>query len=381
VSEATISSSPHKPSVELQGGAAQPAPSFEPARLLGLALATPPSRFTQDELLDLLGLAGDPFASSIFSRSGVGTRHLTVSEESVARTLQARTVTTEDELFRLAVRAVDELAIDLREVGVVVTGTYYSLGGPTLAHRIGDHYGLDPATDKYHLVGVGCASAVPLFRLALGCLRGWLKRKALVVAAESISGFLTAGAPGDDKVKVVGSALFGDGCAAALLDNGDAGQAPGPRIVATSVYQVPETLDYVRFRVTGDDSHLNISRELPALAESSAAGVVECFLGEQGLARADIDHWLMHPGGRGIVEALQRALGLTDEQVAPSVGVLSDFGNVGTPSGLFVLARTLDDRRPAPGDRALMLTIGPGVTVGLMLLAWSDGQNPDHTRR
>ena len=68
---------------------------------------------------------------------------------------------------------------------------------------------------------------------------------------------------------------------------------------------------------------------------------------------------------------------LSDEQIAPSAGVLADFGNVGTPSGLFVLARTLEQRQPASGDRGLMLTIGPGVTVGLMLLAWTD----DQTRR
>ena len=357
--------------------AARLAPPFESARLSGLALATPSTRFTQHELLGLLGLRDDPFATSIFARSGVDTRHLTVSEESVADTLQARTATTEDELFRLAVEAIDQLSISPREVGLVVTGTYYSLGGPTLAHRIVDHYGLDPATDKYHLVGVGCASAVPLFRLALGCLRDWPGRKALVVAAESISGFLTGAAPGDDRVKIVGSALFGDGCAAALLDDGSDDRTPGARIVATAVHQVPETLDYVRFTVTDDESHLNISRELPALAETSAAGLVESFLGDQGLAMSDVDHWLVHPGGRGIVEALQRALGLTDEQVAPSVGVLSEFGNVGTPSGLFVLARTLDASRPAPGDLALMLTIGPGVTVGLMLLAWTDDQHPD----
>jgi predicted naringenin-chalcone synthase len=377
VSEATISWGPRERSVGQHRRAAH---SFEPARLSGLALATPSCRFTQDELLELLGLTDDQFATSIFARSGVAARHLTVTEQSVARTLQARTATTEDELFRLAVEAINELSIDPREIGVVVTGTYYSLGGPTLAHRVVDHYSLDPATDKYHLVGVGCASAVPLFRLALGCLRDWPERKALVVAAESISGFLTGAAPGDDKVKVVGSALFGDGCAAALLGSAR-DQASGPAIVATAVHQVPETLDYVRFSVTGDDSHLNISRELPALAEGRAAGLVESFLGEQGLAMADIDHWLMHPGGRGIVEALQRALRLSDEQVAPSVGVLSEFGNVGTPSGLFVLAKTLAERRPSPGDRALMLTIGPGVTVGLMLLAWSNNKNPDQTRR
>jgi alkylresorcinol/alkylpyrone synthase len=365
VFEATVSSSPQ---IE------QPPRVLGNARLSGLAISTPSSRFTQEELLALLGLGGNEFANAIFARSGVSIRHLETSEPHLASTLQSRTAATEDELFRLAVEAIDQLAIDRDELGVVVTGSYYSLGGPTLAHRIVDHYALEAATDKYHVVGVGCASAVPLFRLALGCMREWPGRQALVVAAESISGFLTGARPGDENVKVVGSALFGDGCAAAVLDPGSGDPGMGPAIEASAVHQVPETLEYVRFRVTADDSYLDISRELPALAEGAAAGLVEDFLAQQGLTTADVDHWLMHPGGRGIVEALQRGLGLSDEQVAPSAGVLADFGNVGTPSGLFVLARTIEQRRPAPGDRALMLTIGPGVTVGLMLLLWDNDQ-------
>jgi alkylresorcinol/alkylpyrone synthase len=362
VSEATVLPGP---------GAATAAPREAPARLCGLALATPESAFSQAELLRLLGLAGDDFATTIFARSGVQTRRLEVSEATLASTLQARTAATEDQLFRLAEAAIADLELDPSEIGVVVTGTYYSLGGPTLAHRIVDRYGLDPATDKYHLTGVGCASAVPLFRLATACLRDRPGGKALVVAAESISGFLTAARPGDEKVKIVGSALFGDGCAAALLDAG--GEDPaGPELLGTAVHQVPGTLDFVRFAVSGDDSHLAMSRELPALAESGVRLLVERFLDEHGLDLADVDHWLVHPGGRGILEALQRALEFSDEQVGPSVRVLAEFGNVGTPSALFVLHKTIAERAPAAGDYGLMVTIGPGVTVGLMLLAWSN---------
>jgi len=337
------------------------------ARLRGLALTTPATAFTQDELQDLLGLGADPFATSVFGRSGVRKRHLELSPDKLATTLQARTEATEEQLHRLATAAVDQLDFDPAEIGVVVSATYYSLGGPTLAHRIVDHCGLDPATDKYHLVGVGCASAVPLFRLATACMDG---RKALVVAAESVSGFLTPAAPGDEKVKIVGSALFGDGCAAALLDAGDGPAENGPAIVASAVHQVEGTLDRVRFGVSAGDSHMQISRELPAVAEEMARPLVEEFLAEQGLAPDDVDHWLVHPGGRGIVEAVQRGLGLSDEQVEQSFRVLSEYGNVGTPASFFVLAATLDERRPAAGELGLMVTIGPGVTVGLMLLGW-----------
>jgi predicted naringenin-chalcone synthase len=340
------------------------------ARLCGLAVSTPATSFTQDELLPLLGLADDAFAEGIFARSGVRKRHLELSPDTLATTLQARTEATEEQLLRLALEASEQLAFDPDEIALVVSATYYSLGGPTLAHRLVDRLGVDPGADKYHLVGVGCASAVPLVRFAAHGLRGHPGRKALVVAAESVSGFLTTTSPADGKAKIVGSALFGDGCAAALLGGPEADPGGGPAILATAVHQIAGTLGHVRFGVTGEDSHMRIARELPAVTEEGAPPLVERFLCRRGLARSDVDHWLVHPGGPGIIEAVQRGLGLAEEQVAPSFRVLSEFGNVGTPASFFVLAETVEERRPAPGDLGLMITIGPGVTVGLMLLAW-----------
>jgi polyketide synthase Type III len=343
-------------------------PAHEVPRVCGLSVAAPSRAFSQGEMLSLLGLAGNEFAEGIYARCGVRRRHLEISPETLDSTLQERTPATEEQHLRLAVEAVGGLELDPAEVGVVVTASYYALGGPTLAHRLVDRYGMAADTDKYHLVGVGCASAVPLFRLAGQALRDRAGQKALVLASESVSGFLTAVGPGDGKAKVVGSALFGDGCGAALLAGGH--DEPGPAVLATAVHQVPGTLDNVRFSVTGADSHMEISRELPVLAERGLAPLVDEFLHGQGLDRGAVDHWLLHPGGRAIIEGAQRGLGLSDEQVEPSVHVLSEYGNVGTPSAFFVLQATLERRRPATGDHGLMVTIGPGVTVGLMLLAW-----------
>ncbi len=78
----------------------------------------------------------------------------------------------------------------------------------------------------------------------------------------------------------------------------------------------------------------------------------------------------MHPGGRRIIENVQTALGLCTEDVATSWSALADHGNIGTPSILYVLKDTIEHYEPAPGERGLMVTIGPGVTVGLMLLGW-----------
>ena len=356
--------------------------SFTPGRptqgplptISALATASPETSFGQTEMLDLLGLAGDPFAEQIFARCGVHTRGLEISPESLTQTLQQRTASTEEQLMRLATRAIDALDADLDDVGVVVTANYYSLGGPTLAHRLVDHYALRPDTDKYHVVGVGCASAVPLMRLASQALRDRPGEKALVVAAESVSGFISPVAAGDDKVKIVGAALFADGAAAALLslDAADPGHGPGrgsgPRIVATAVHQVPDTLDHVRFAVSDEDSHMRMARELPALAETGVPELVHEFLARHEVDAGMIDHWPLHPGGRGIIEALQSGLGLSSDDMAPSAAVLAENGNVGTASAFFVLQRAIADRAPQPGELSLVITIGPGVTVGLMLL-------------
>jgi predicted naringenin-chalcone synthase len=371
-------------------------PSFSPTiaasaarlpRIAGLALAHPDVVYSQEQVLERLGLADDEFARRIFGRCGVQTRRLRLDDDFLDGTSQARTPAIEQMLLDEASRAVDELAIDPAEIGVVVTSSLYTLAGPTLAHRLVEHYALDPATDKYHVVGVGCASAVPLVRLAGQALAGRVgggeaggsQTKALVVAAESMSGILSRAREDDERSKTVGSSIFGDGCAAALIELAGAegaedsdmlGVDAGPTVIASKVHQIAGTLDAVRMQLSEQDSYLHLIRELPDVAADGLADLVDDFLAVNGLERDAIDRWLLHPGGRRIIESLQEGLELTHEQARSSFDVLAEHGNIGTPAILYVMKRSLDERAAQPGEHALMVTVGPGVTVGLMLLRW-----------
>jgi alkylresorcinol/alkylpyrone synthase len=337
-------------------------------RIVGISVSHAESAYSQEQVLERLGLKGDEFAERIFARSGVKRRHLDLSEDFLGKTLQGRAQQIEHDLLRHSIHAVDALELDPLQIGTVVSSSLYSLGCPTLAHRIVDHYGMHPATDKYHISGVGCASGVPLMRLAIQTMREQPDKQALVVTAESMSGILTPATPDDARAKTVGSALFGDGCAAAVL-SGDPG-ADGPVILDSQVHQIEGTLDAVRLDLTAEDSYLHLARELPDIGGAALPDVVAGFLRRNRLERADIDHWMAHPGGRRIVENVQSALGLSEDDLATSWGALAEHGNVGTPSIFYVLADTIARREPAPGERGLMVTIGPGVTVGLMLLGW-----------
>jgi predicted naringenin-chalcone synthase len=356
-----------------QSTLAVPIATSQPARrpgtrIAGLAVSDPEHTVTQQQALERLGLAGDEFAEGIFARCGVERRHLRLDDDFLDRPLQDRTHEVERELLGRSIAAVDALEIDPREIGTVLSASLYSLGVPTLAHRLIEHYDMGPTTDKYHLTGVGCASGVPLMRLAAQTLHEQPSKHALVVAAESMSSVLMRATPQDPRAKTVGSAIFGDGCAAALLSSEP--DAKGPLIVASQVHHVDATLGAVSLHLHDRDSYLHLARELPDIAGAGVPDVVDGFLRRQRLERSDIDHWIVHPGGRRIIENVQLALGLSREDVATSWNALADHGNIGTPSIMYVLKDTIDSSQPEPGEHGLMVTIGPGVTVGLMLLQW-----------
>jgi predicted naringenin-chalcone synthase len=337
-------------------------------RVAALAVSDSHELLSQRQVLDRLGLDGDDFAEGIFERCGVSRRHLELSDEFLDLSLQGRSARIEDDLMRDSIHAVDALEIYPARIGTVLSASLYSLGGPTLAHRLVDHFRMDPATDKYHITGVGCASGVPLMKLASQTLHAHPERAALVVAAENMSGLLTRAGASDPRAKTVGSAIFGDGCAAALVSADP--RADGPAILASQVHQIGGTLDAVSLRFSEEDTYLHLARELPDLAGAGLAEVVDRFLRRNRLDRSRIDHWMLHPGGRRIIENMQSALALSDEDTAVSWSALAEHGNVGTPSIFYVLKDTIERRAPEPGEHGLMVTIGPGVTVGMMLLGW-----------
>ena len=82
-----------------------------------------------------------------------------------------------------------------------------------------------------------------------------------------------------------------------------------------------------------------------------------------GCAAAGPDHvWAVHPGGKLILDAIGEAYGLSAEQLAPSRGVLRDFGNMSSATVMFVLERMMAGRGVDP-VQGHALAFGPGLTV------------------
>jgi alkylresorcinol/alkylpyrone synthase len=97
---------------------------------------------------------------------------------------------------------------------------------------------------------------------------------------------------------------------------------------------------------------------------------LERLLHRHGLSRSDIRFWVLHPGGRKVIDDLQLYLDLTEAQMRFSRHVLRNYGNMSSPTVMFVLDEVVRKGDPQPGDIGIMVGLGPGMAAELALLRW-----------
>jgi alkylresorcinol/alkylpyrone synthase len=165
-----------------------------------------------------------------------------------------------------------------------------------------------------------------------------------------------------------GGAASGNGSGGAPRQGGPA--PLHPRILATRGVQFPGTLDLMGFDNTDSGLQIFLSPRVPRVIREELPKHLLPFLEEHGLTLGDLRHFLLHPGGRKVLEGLERELGLSREQTRLSWDVLRDYGNLSSATVLFLMHRFEREERPQPGDHGLLMALGPGFACELVLLRW-----------
>ena len=115
-----------------------------------------------------------------------------------------------------------------------------------------------------------------------------------------------------------------------------------------------------------------LSKDVPALLKSEIARAGAHAGGAPRARRASsCSSFVLHPGGRKILEFVEEELGLSRADTQPSWDVLRDYGNQSSASVLFVLHEWLTQRRPPAGAHGVLAAFGPGLTSEMLLLGWS----------
>ncbi len=343
--------------------------------ILSIATGVPPRCYTQPEVFDFLQtlFVRTRHARSIFNVSGVDKRHMAADEAFYASNqgTQARN----DRYLAAALplgeatlqRCLHNAGLTPADVDDFMIVSCTGLDIPGLDLRLAGRLGMRADLRRACILGMGCYAAFPALQRAREAVAGRPGRKALVLCLELCSLHLQF----DDSLEnMVVSALFADG-AAAVLVGGQADPAGAwPRLVDSATHCDYTTFDHMAFHVTDHGFQMRLTAYVPELLAADVEPFVDGLLARNGLDRAAVRFWGLHPGGPKILDRLQARLGLTDAHLAPSRAVLRQYGNMSSPTILFVLDEIQRSGEPRPGDYGVLLAFGPGLTMEGLVVCW-----------
>jgi predicted naringenin-chalcone synthase len=214
-----------------------------------------------------------------------------------------------------------------------------------------------PGSIERTMIGfMGCYAAINALKLARHIVRSEPSARVLVINLELCTLHLKETA---DLEQVLSFLLFGDGCAACLVS----AEPVGTALDSFRAVVVPDTRDLITWHIRDSGFDMILSGKVPAAIHDALHAHRSEILA--GAPVDSIDFWAVHPGGRTVLDAVERALGLAPPALAASREVLRRYGNMSSATVMFVLERLL--RSGAGGRTGCAMSFGPGLTAETML--------------
>ncbi len=343
--------------------------------ILAVGTANPPRRYSQEEIYDLVHRSSAFYRSErvrqIFMNSGIDYRHFCFDIETFNPNESADQL---HERFSVGSVALSAEAINaclasggysISDVDYIVAVSCTGYLCPGLSSLLIKELGMKRNIQRADLLGMGCAGAMPGLQRAYDFVKAYPDKRALLITVEICSACYYI----DDSLEtVVGNAICGDGAAAVVV--GMDGKGSVPKICEFISLLEPSLIDKVGFEQREGKLRIILSKDIRDVAGKLAKTVVMDLLEKTGVKKSQIQHWILHSGGRKVIDNLQAELALTDKEIRHSECVLKQFGNMSSPTVLFVLQETLRQSAPREGDLGVMLAMGPGLALEAALLRW-----------
>jgi len=256
--------------------------------------------------------------------------------------------------------ALEEAQVMAGEITHLVTVSCTGFYSPGLELILIDTLGLRRTVERVNVGFMGCHGAINGLRVARALAAASPKHRVLLCAVELCSLHY---AFAWDPDRVVGNAVFADGAAALVLASGATICDDGRRaisVAATGSCILPDSADAMSWTIGDYGFEMFLSTRVPDLIHAHLRPWFEAWLAEHGLRLEDIGSWALHPGGPRIVSAVEQCLGLTETAGAASREVLAAYGNMSSPTILFVLDRL---RRQGARMPCVALGFGPGLAA------------------
>lgn len=353
--------------------------------ILGSGVLLPPHHYSQSDLADaLVELWGEELYSpdrlrAFFESVQVGGRALALPKERYhevrdfgSRNRVWRDVSL-DLLEQLTPAVADEVGMPLGEANFLVSTTVTGLAVPTLEARLMNRLPFSRQARRVPLFGLGClAGAAGVARLH--DLLGDSEQAGLLLAVELCS--LTLRTADLSVANLIATGLFGDGAGVVAMAGSKhplaqkaalAGKAC--RVIDTRSVFFDDSEGVMGWEFDSEGFEIVLASDVPAYAAGPVCDGLRHFLAEHDLDPGRIAHWVAHPGGPKVMQALEDGLG-----IAPALDVsrrsLQEVGNLSSVSVLCILDELLRSGRAQAGDWGVLMAMGPAFCAEIVLLRW-----------
>ncbi|MCI0705784.1 MAG: type III polyketide synthase [Planctomycetia bacterium] len=352
----------------------------------GIGTATPPDQVTSEEGLALARVLAGPdvrmstWLGPIYTNSGVHTRFQIIGgaakrdalagtthsgspflptrqNDGVGPTTGQRVRVYSEEAGPLAVRAsanaLAESGFTPDSITHLVTVSCTGFVAPGVDFTLITQLGLNPTVQRTHVGFMGCHGALNGLRVANAFATADPSARVLVCAVELCSLHYYYGSSAD---KLVANAIFADGAGAVVGGRG----SPMWSLLASGSCLIPNSADDMGWTVGDHGFEMSLSRRVPFLIAKHLRPWLASWIGDNGLSLTDVRSWAVHPGGPKIVSAVEESLHLSADAVAPSRAVFTQYGNMSSPTILFILKGLREQNAPRP---CVALGFGPGLVA------------------
>lgn len=358
--------------------------------IAGLATAQPPRSITQAEACDhALPLVCQTdrqarILQEIYERTEIERRSIVLAECAhsgqltmpfLARQIGGaengpgtgeRMLAYEREAGPLALRAsrlaLEDAGITAGQVTHLITVSCTGFFAPGFDISLIKELPLAPSVARAQIGFMGCHGVLNALRIAQSIAAAEANARILICAVELCSLHFQYEWTADN---VVANSLFADGAGALVLANSDRVRANPWTATGFHSRVIPESEKLMTWRIGNHGFTMTLSPLVPNLVSQHLPAWIAGWLNESDLTPAEIESWAIHPGGPRILDAVAESLNLSERAMAPSRRLLSDCGNMSSPSVIFVLERLRAENAARP---CVVLGFGPGISFEAALL-------------
>ncbi len=247
--------------------------------------------------------------------------------------------------------------VHIRDVTHVVTVSCTGFAAPGVDHALIQSLGLSQGAERTHIGYMGCHGALNGLRVARAVVDANPRARVLLSAVELCCLHYYYGW---DPQKIIANALFADGAAAVIVGPATMATENEWRLSATGSCLFPDSQSAMTWTIGDYGFEMTLSKQVPAVIAEGLRRWLENWLGPQGLSVEDVKSWAVHPGGPRILDAVEDALQLGVNGLTTSREILVEYGNMSSPTTLFILDRMRQQGAPRP---CVALGFGPGLAL------------------